>query len=127
MLRALRPADPNEENKEWVDDDEELLEPNQCPMCERVMPLTRHHLIPKTTHKKYIKQGYDKDWLNHHVADICRPCHSGVHNIYSEETLAKSYHTLELLMADERIQAMIKYQKTQRVRITPGAHVKFRR
>lgn len=40
-------------------------------MCERAMPLTRHHLKPRATHKKYLKQGLTQDELNV-TASICR-------------------------------------------------------
>ena len=42
--------------KEANDGDEEVG-PGECAMCEREMPMTRHHLIPKTTHPYWIKRG----------------------------------------------------------------------
>jgi len=27
-----------------------------CELCGRVMPLTRHHLRPRSTHRKFLKQ-----------------------------------------------------------------------
>jgi len=44
---------------------------NTCEMCERYMPLTKHHLIPRSTHKKYTKMGYTPEVLNT-CASICR-------------------------------------------------------
>jgi len=86
-----------------------------CGMCERIMPLTRHHLIPRTTHTKYRKKGLSKDFLNTCV-DICRPCHSAVHNLYDEETLARDFSTLELLMSDEAVQKAVAYNAKQPTR-----------
>lgn len=35
--------------------------------------------------------------------NICRPCHDGIHDLYSEMDLAKRLHTLESLLADEAL------------------------
>lgn len=29
---------------------------SECELCERAMPLTRHHLRPRAMHKKLLKQ-----------------------------------------------------------------------
>jgi hypothetical protein len=42
-----------------------------CELCERDMPLTRHHLIPRSTHKKYAKMGVPPERLLF-CAQICR-------------------------------------------------------
>lgn len=39
-----------------------------------------------------------------------------VHNLYDEETLARSFNTLELLMADERVQRAVAYNAKQHTR-----------
>lgn len=101
----------NQLNADLEEDDE--LPPGACPMCERIMPLTFHHLRPRTMHDKYIKMGFTKEELNSGV-DLCRPCHSAVHSTYSNDMLAKSFYTLELLMQDESILKWIKYISKQR-------------
>jgi len=38
---------------------------------------------------------------------ICRYCHSAVHRLYDEMTLAKQFYSLELLLADPAVQRHI--------------------
>ena len=107
------------------------LSQHMCAMCERVMPLTAHHLIPKTTHEKYLAMGgkYTKAFLSTCV-DICRPCHSAVHKLIEEEVLASDFNTLELLLGDERVQKWINYARKQRPRSLEVGHshvFKYRR
>eukprot|EP00052_Salpingoeca_macrocollata_P014945 m.118300 g.118300 ORF g.118300 m.118300 type:complete len:260 (-) comp19503_c0_seq1:42-821(-) len=86
-------------------------EEGTCLMCGHCLKLTRHHLIPRTTHPKYLKKGYTKEFLNTCI-DICRRCHSAVHRLYPEAVLASTYHTLELLLQDPQVQRWIAYAKT---------------
>jgi hypothetical protein len=71
----------------------------ECELCQRDwVPLTYHHLIPKSTHDRVMKRGWhDEDKLNS-VAWLCRACHSFVHRLASNEELARKYYTVELLM-----------------------------
>ena len=59
----------------------------------------------------------DKDFLNRCTL-ICRPCHSAVHKFETEKSLAANFSTIELLLADPRIQSWIKYISKQRVNRT---------
>ena len=70
----------------------------ECELCERDwVPLTYHHLIPKSTHDRVRKRGWhDEDVLNS-VAWLCRACHSFVHRLASNEELARYYYTVELI------------------------------
>jgi hypothetical protein len=81
-----------------------------CPMCDRIMPLTRHHLIPRMMHEKYLKLGNTQEFLNT-CLDICRQCHSAVHRAEPEAVLASDYHTLELLLTHPRVQKWITYAR----------------
>ena len=83
-----------------VDGDERK---DACPMCERMMPLTRHHLIPRMMHEKYLKTGLTQDFLNT-CLDICRQCHSAVHRAEDEATLAEKFNTLELILTHPGVQ-----------------------
>jgi len=109
-----------EEVPEWYfqqlnqeEEEEDDLPPGACPMCERVMPLTFHHLRPRTMHGKYKKLGFTKEELNIGV-NICRPCHNAVHTLHKNEDLAKSFYTLELLLEDDAILKWIKYINKQK-------------
>mmetsp|Transcript_14530 Transcript_14530/g.29046 ORF Transcript_14530/g.29046 Transcript_14530/m.29046 type:complete len:284 (-) Transcript_14530:61-912(-) len=97
-----------------------------CPFCEREMPLTFHHLIPKATHtamKKLANSKYLPDpteepttaYLNSHGVDICRPCHSQVHRCENNLTLAQQYNTTEKLLAHPGIQRWIVYARKQKL------------
>mmetsp|Transcript_15536 Transcript_15536/g.19891 ORF Transcript_15536/g.19891 Transcript_15536/m.19891 type:complete len:196 (-) Transcript_15536:552-1139(-) len=118
VFLAIRSHLPTEEEEE--DDDEDLLEDGCCEMCERFMPLTRHHLIPREEHKKYKKMGYTHEVLNT-CALICRPCHSAVHRTHDNATLASEYNTVDALMADENIVRFVKWARKQRLRTTRDA------
>jgi hypothetical protein len=59
----------------------------------------------------------NKEYLNRCTL-ICRPCHSAVHGFESEKSLAANFNTIELLLADPRIQRWIGYISKQRVNRT---------
>ena len=82
-------------------------------MCQRPMPLTKHHLIPRTTHKKYRKKGLTQEFLNTCI-DICRPCHSALHRLIDEKTLGRDFNTLEAIMAHEGVQKWVNYASKQK-------------
>jgi len=44
------------EEKKRAEEEEDELEDGQCEMCERFIPLTRHHLIPRRMHNRYKKK-----------------------------------------------------------------------
>lgn len=76
-----------------------------CEICERDwMPLTYHHLIPKAVHAKVLKRGWHDEKQLNSVAWLCRACHSFVHNLASNEELAKDYYTVELICEREETQ-----------------------
>lgn len=89
----------------------------RCALCGRdPVSLTFHHLIPVSMHDKGpFRKLYTKDYMSQHGIDICRPCHSGIHRFYEERELALNFHTLELLLADEKVQKHIKWVAKQRV------------
>ena len=97
-----------EEEKKGEEEDEDLLQDGQCEMCERVIPLTRHHLIPRRMHNRYKKKGYTTEFLNT-CAMICRACHSCCHRVHSHEVLASQFNTVEKLMGDEEIARFVRW------------------
>lgn len=75
-----------------------------CEICEREhLPLTYHHLIPRSTHAKAVKRGWHADWELANVAWLCRACHSFVHRLASNEELARELFSVELLMEREEV------------------------
>lgn len=90
----------------YVCEEDELI--NCCLMCEREIHLTKHHLIPREMHERFLKKSsISKEELNQTIA-ICRMCHSTIHRFFSNKELAEKYNTFEALMADEKI---FKYAK----------------
>ncbi|KZM26736.1 uncharacterized protein EKO05_0009515 [Ascochyta rabiei] len=70
----------------------------ECELCERDwVPLTYHHLIPKSTHDRVRKRGWHDEEVMNSVAWLCRACHSFVHRLASNEGLARYYYTVELI------------------------------
>uniref|UniRef100_A0A6B2LTX9 HNH domain-containing protein n=1 Tax=Arcella intermedia TaxID=1963864 RepID=A0A6B2LTX9_9EUKA len=78
-------------------------------LCLREMALTKHHVIPKEVHEWYRKHhNMTKEKLNEGIL-LCRSCHSAVHGMYDNKTLAAEKSTLEALLADEKVQKWVKY------------------
>lgn len=71
-----------------------------CPLCNRHVNLTFHHLIPKKVHgRNFFKKKYKKSELRAGIM-ICRLCHDGLHDFYDEMCLGKDYNTLDAILAD---------------------------
>jgi hypothetical protein len=71
----------------------------ECELCLRDwVPLTYHHLIPKSAHARVMKRGWHTEDKLNSVAWLCRACHSFVHRLASNEGLAKSYYTVDLII-----------------------------
>ena len=99
-------------------DDERRVNPknDECELCDRMMPLTFHHLIPKETHDKYLKlhPTIPRLWLHKHGTWICRQCHSAVHDLYTNDELMEDYWTVDLLLESDKIQKWIKFARKQK-------------
>ena len=70
-----------------------------CELCKRgEIETTRHHLIPRTTHKnkKTKKETEHEDRIK--TVPLCRPCHSQIHRIFTEKQLEREWNTIELLL-----------------------------
>ncbi|KAH9938889.1 uncharacterized protein BXZ73DRAFT_44453 [Epithele typhae] len=87
----------------------------ECEICGRAVPLTYHHLVPRSVHTKARKRKWHAEGMLNAVAWLCRPCHSAVHGVVaSNEALAREYYTVELLLQREDIQKWRKYAAKQR-------------
>ena len=85
-----------------------------CAMCERDMPLTKHHLIPRETHKGLKKKGAGAEQLGCAIM-ICRPCHSAIHRTLTNKELASKYNSLEKLMEVSALLSTQPYPSAQRL------------
>lgn len=109
-----------------------------CPICERELGLTFHHLIPRETHSKMLKNNkvlvpasvesmYQfyidqvvntltrKEWLNTYGVFICRSCHSQVHRTEPNDVLAIKYNTIETIVKHPAIMKWAKWANQQKV------------
>ncbi|GAB9466008.1 hypothetical protein Gpo141_00003394 [Globisporangium polare] len=105
-------------DEDRADRESELDTSGLCEMCERPMNLTAHHLTPRVTHARYLKQGYTREFLNTCIM-ICRQCHSKIHSTEDERTLAREFNTLEKIMAHPEIVRWVSYARKQKARIRP--------
>lgn len=79
--------------------------PEGCEICDRTqLPLTYHHLVPREMHERVLKRGWHSEWQLNKVAWLCRACHSFVHRVATNEELARSYFSIDLLLEREDIQ-----------------------
>jgi len=77
---------------------------SDCELCGRDwIPLTYHHLIPRSMHAKAVKRGWHQEWELANVAWLCRACHSFVHRVASNEELAREWYTVERLEEREDV------------------------
>ena len=106
-------------------DEEELLGDDACEMCERVMPLTRHHLFPRTCWKFFEKRppaGFAESGRSlQETAALCRQCHSAVHLFADERALGEHYNTVAALLQQESLAKFAAFQNKQKAR--KGGHV----
>ena len=70
-----------------------------CALCGRPLPeflKSRHHLVPKC-------EGGKATQPLHQI------CHSKIHSLFSENEIRDVYPTIEKLLANEDIQAFVKW------------------
>lgn len=79
-------------------------EPEHCEICEKELPLTFHHLIPKKCHSnKWFRKRYTREEMNTRGIYVCRKCHSYIHSIAGNKELGRDYNTLENLLKHEKM------------------------
>ena len=85
---------------------------SRCELCNQIRTLTRHHLIPKSLHNR------DKIHTKEELAkclQLCKLCHDGIHDLFSEKDLFREYHTKEKLLENEAIVRHIAWSRKQKV------------
>ncbi|KAJ7364681.1 hypothetical protein DFH08DRAFT_839759 [Mycena albidolilacea] len=92
----------------------------ECEICEREVPLTYHHLIPRSTHAKAAKKKWHPPSMLNSVAWLCRPCHTVVHHVATNEELAQHYFSVSLLLERDDIRRWGKYASKQRFGVRRG-------
>ncbi|MET0906606.1 MAG: HNH endonuclease signature motif containing protein [Tardiphaga sp.] len=91
-----------------------------CPLCGRVLPPEQrdaHHLVPK------MKGGRETQHLH-------RICHRQIHALFTEAELAKTYNTVEALLAHPQIQKFVSWVRRKPIGFmerTRTSHLKRQR
>merc|ERR1711991_776878 len=58
------------------------------------------------------EKGVSTERLNQTIK-ICRPCHTCLHRLYDNETLASTYSEIDQIMEDEKVLKFVKYVRSQ--------------
>lgn len=88
-----------------------------CALCERTVPLTFHHLIPRKMHRRErFKKMYSREERNQGI-HICRLCHNGIHALFDEMTLAKEFTTLKKLQEAPQVIKHVAWVRKQKTRM----------
>ena len=73
-------------------------DPPACPLCGRPLvpgpSVNEHHMVPRS-HR-------GRDTLTMH-----RICHNKIHTVFSEQELARYYHTVERLLENDEIRKFV--------------------
>jgi len=79
-------------------------EPTCCELCQRdIDRYTVHHLIPRARGGRFGP-----------TAKLCLTCHRQVHALFSEATLARELHSIELLRANPQIASYLVWVRNQK-------------
>ena len=87
-----------------------------CCLCKRETDLTFHHLIPRKVHRRaYFKKHFTKQELNIGI-DVCRQCHRVIHKSYNEMELAKSFSSIDKLIAEPLLANQFEWLSKQKIK-----------
>lgn len=99
-----------------------------CGLCGRAgVKLTRHHLIPRRTHRlKRIRKRFGHAERNGRVLRICHPCHKQIHATIDEKTLAEAYNDRETLLAHPEIAKFVEWISDKPAGFVPRTYRRMR-
>ena len=84
-----------------------------CLFCHRNLPLTFHHLIPKSLRKKlWIQRQFTKKDQQDGIL-ICRDCHDALHKMISRKECATEYNTPTKILEHPHFSKFIQWVQTQ--------------
>lgn len=122
-----------------------------CELCARQMPVTIHHLVPRSTHSYFLRHPnlihpspslddaqirskgdeaqLTKEKLLSMQATLCRPCHSQIHKLVPDHReLGTHFNSIEKLMDREDVVRWCAWIQGQRVSDSGmGQRVRYRR
>ena len=71
--------------------------------------LTRHHLVPRTLHKRVRTRRNFTRAERHAVILLCCPCHKQIHVVFTESELARDYASIEAIAAHPEIARFVRW------------------
>ena len=81
-----------------------------CALCGRaVSRLTRHHLVPRTLHKRVRTRRNFTRAERHAVILLCGPCHKQIHVMFTKSELARDYASIEAIAAHPEIARFVRW------------------
>lgn len=91
--------------------------PDRCALCDRTVPLSFHHLVPRKNHRKpWFQRHFSKEDMRRRGVWLCRECHRAVHRFHDEQTLGRQLNTLDALREDPQIQRHVAWARKLRAR-----------
>lgn len=102
------------------------VDPGCCELCERRMPLTKHHVRPRSQHPRLRAAGWTQAALSATLL-LCRQCHNAVHEQLDEAVLADTYFSAELLLEHDGVRAFVGWAAKQRGRADTNQFLQVRR
>lgn len=92
-----------------------MPESTPCALCGRDgLPLTRHHLIPRTRHNnKRNKRLFEREDVRTRLAMLCRACHRHAHAVLTEKEMEVAFNTVEALAGHPEIARFVEWIRTK--------------
>jgi len=88
-----------------------------CELCGRDVPgVTLHHLVPRATHTKRVKEELGED--RNRKASLCVACHRQLHYLFANKVLGKELNTLRVIRANPDVAKFVAW-----IRKRPGTFV----
>ena len=82
-----------------------------CELCEVEDAFNFHHLIPRTLHSnKWFKKRFTRDEMSQGI-DLCKACHSTIHELVTEKELGRYHNTREKLLEHPLIARYVAWKR----------------
>jgi hypothetical protein len=89
-------------------------QPIPCELCGCEAAVSFHHLIPRTLHaNKWFKKNFTREQM-HAGLELCKQCHSAIHDFVDEKQLGRHFHSRELLAAHPEIAKYLAWKRKRR-------------
>lgn len=86
-----------------------------CELCQREVQLDKHHLVCKSQwSKKTIQRRFSKKEMHNKILMVCKLCHTNLHSMFDEKTLARELNSKETLLIQPAIQKFIIWVQKQK-------------